>query len=479
MRMSLSVASPTPITLQDSAYRGPNSGKLDSQRRVIIAPRPDKSSTMQKPVHGPSEPGSPPSRSSRQQQSLPPDSQQDSTSRDPLREGSIGMAALLPGIHHWQHSEEGLTEALRLRSEAVKLRAEQERTRQESLRLEGRRQIMEIMETALRAGVPGPSIPLLFGEQNMPTSSGPAGPTVTQGMMSPTPLMPARPAPPVIQTSPPALASEPGNEPRPPITMPRYRGHHRGQSTPSFPIAFSTTAGSAQRRPVTQGVFPPPHRQSPTPGSQGGPSQDLQIHQWRPSPQQSVRSQTRERSNSSPKRDFGNPPGAERPTKLPAINQHPGPPPPATSPQNSPAQVVANQNQARRRMGHARHRSDITDLRGFHVPDDGVKILANAASERSKQDGGTPDDRSKRFSLPPNLQSAPIVQPMQAVQQNQSNSLPDSHLLLQTRGESHMGSPPQAPAQQQYQPQPPSAPYQGPPLSERQDKLTSHHNGSQ
>lgn len=461
MRMSLSVEPPPSITLQDPAYRGPNSGRLDSQQqsRAKPATRTEKSSSMNIRAPVSSETGSP----SRMQLPVPPESPRDSPTRDPLREGQMGMAALLPGIQHWQHSEEGLTEALRLRTEAIRLRTEQERTRQESLRLESRKKIMEILETALRAGVPGASIPFIFGEPSLPPmavqTTGAPGPA---GMVSPSPLI-SGPSPPISQNQT-NIASEPGKDVRSPVSLPRYRGHHRGQSTPSFPVAFSTTAGSAQRRPVTQNAFPPPQRRPPTPGFQGASSSnDLQIHQWKPSGQQATQPHTRERSSSSPKRDFGTTSSGERPPKLPAVTQasppqpHPQPQVTAASPQHSPAQVVANQNQMRRRMGHARHRSDITDLRGFHVPDDGVKILANAASERSKHDSGHVMERSQVLAS----QISHSPPPVQPVQHNKGNMFPGMPFMPQLPGQPEMVMNFQTQSQQPYhssvQPPPPYA----------------------
>ncbi|PRT52524.1 hypothetical protein B9G98_00144 [Wickerhamiella sorbophila] len=277
-------------------------------------------------------------------------------------------------------------------AEALRFKAEQERTKQEFYRLEHRKRSLDLLNTAIRAGISSNSLALLFGtpeeirqleQQPPPTQTVSAGPSST-----------AAAAPATTSTIKIVNYEDHNRSPA------RYRTHMQRASTSSVPSFGGARSGNPPIGVMT----------SPT---------NIQFHHWRPN-------QTRERSNSSPKRETEKrksyiadsganaSPAAARTTPQEQRARPPQPhleqsvarnaAPPIPSPRsplrqtpttvaagsNIPASVVAAQNSRRRTMGHSRHRSEAAINRhswyatGRH--DEGAAILANMASERSKHD---------------------------------------------------------------------------------------------
>lgn len=279
-------------------------------------------------------------------------------------------------------------------AEALRFKAEQERTKQEYYRLEHRKRSLELLNSAIRAGIPSSSLALVFGspeevrqfEQSQPGYAVPApaaGPASSSASSS---------APSAAGSSTIQIVNYEDQQRSPA----RYRTHMHRASTSSVPSFGGARAGNPRIGVMT----------SPT---------NIQFHHWRPN-------QTRERSNSSPKREpekrksFISESGGSAPstaTKPPSQEHRPRPPPaqleqpgvgaappiptprsplrqPAAVAGSTPASVVAAQNSRRRTVGHARHRSEAAINRhswyatGRH--DEGAAILANMASDRSKHD---------------------------------------------------------------------------------------------
>ena len=284
-------------------------------------------------------------------------------------------------------------------AEALKFKCEQERTKQEFYRMEARKRSLELLNTAVRAGIPAQSIALLF---NTPNES--RNPQRIQSNIYPSPA----PMPTATTPAKPAAPSQPGSQTGSNAKVElinyedhqksptRYRGHMQRASTsviPGFGGPSSSRGGSSETYSSSHGP---------------SPAGNLQFHHWRPNQtRDQTRESNRDRSNSSPRKDadkrksifldtsFTNQPDAaagessnQKLARSPQpVQQHSRQPSGINSSKPSPASVVAAQNTRRRTVGHARHRSETAISRqswygGRH--EEGIAILANMASERSK-----------------------------------------------------------------------------------------------
>lgn len=334
----------------------------------------------------------PDGQSNPSQSGAAPDKPTESSSSDnssPRHSPRQGLAHLLgSGLAEWPHSDESLTEALRLRQE-------QERTKQEYYRLETRKRVLDILTMAVRAGVPGSAIPSLFEGQQHQVAL-PVHRTAAAAAANTASSVGAKPATPQRTMSPVELVNYEDAQRSPT----RFRPTHT-RSSSAMP-AYSAAAS----RPITQAYFPVRQVPPATAVGQSSPQSKLQFHHWKPN-------QTRERAGSNA-RDRDEDTNKRR--SVGAVETKPEPP---GSPQpTTPAGVIAAQNQRRRKLGHARHRSEVavpTTSRGsWYRPDDGVSILASMASERSKHDVGyilAPNSPRSSHSTPqqthPNVQSSP------------------------------------------------------------------------
>lgn len=84
-------------------------------------------------------------------------------SNDRLPEVPALAVLLGSNVKTWPYSEETLVQALQLRSQ-------QEQTKRQYYKLEQVNQSLELLKTAVNAGIPAPQIPLLFNSETAPTN---------------------------------------------------------------------------------------------------------------------------------------------------------------------------------------------------------------------------------------------------------------------------------------------------------------------
>jgi hypothetical protein len=335
--------------------------------------------------------------------------------QDPL------VALLGPGFTTWTHSDESLIQALNLR-------AEMERTKQEYYRLEIWHRSLELLREATAYNVPPSSVPVLFQStatafdhhqtaaaaaaaasaagavgSDIPSSTASGGGGVSKPKLSVPHDRERFPTHQRNMSLPPQPLTEqskrgpPPPPPPPPINAPTFRPSHQHHvSMSALPVygspgRYSSSSSSTASRAwqTSQPYFPPPPPVPPSTMSNTSPSspssslQVLTFHHWQPN--QGKPSGTA----SPPKKEVGpEESGAKR--RRSSIPDRP------TSPTQRPSPAItaalAHSSSRKRGMGHARHRSEASILRGdssirpwlggsrFPEESSGVNVLASVAT---------------------------------------------------------------------------------------------------